>query len=185
MKSHVRRPGLAEELSRRDRPGWANLATDVHGLPWLGTRAEHHSHGTWARHDACGTVAKLGPGAVDCPACGPEPGSRTHQARRDEPYLLYLVCTRKWQKFGVGDQRRVRAHLHGGAEVIQVLRAPFAQVVVAERTLKELHRDPMSRRVRRGMIATFGEGTEVTRRRVLVELTDALPEGEDVTSWFR
>ncbi len=134
---------LAEELSRRDRPGWANLATDVHGLPWLGTRAEHHSHGTWARHDACGTVAKLGPGAVDCPACGPEP------------------------------------------EVIQVLRAPFAQVVVAERTLKELHRDPMSRRVRRGMIATFGEGTEVTRRRVLVELTDALPEGEDVTSWFR
>jgi hypothetical protein len=35
------------------------------------------------------------------------------------------------------------------------------------------------------MIASFGQGTEVTRRRVIVKLTDALPDGEDVTSWFR
>ncbi len=60
-----------------------------------------------------------------------ESGSRTHEARRDQPYLLYLVGTRKWQKFGVGDQPRVREHARGGAEVVQVLRAPFAQVTFA------------------------------------------------------
>ena len=58
---------LAAELRRRDRPGWTTVATDVHGLPWHGLRAAYHSHGTWGRHDACGTVAKLRLGAVDCP----------------------------------------------------------------------------------------------------------------------
>jgi hypothetical protein len=176
---------LAEELHRLDRPGWSILATDVHGLPWTGTRSRHYSHGTWARHDACGTVAKLRPGTVDCPSCGPDPGSRTHLSRGEEPYLLYLVCTKRWQKFGVGDQRRVRAHMRGDASVVQVLRGPFAEVVLAERTLKQRHRDVTARRVRRGMIASFGQGTEVTRRRVPINLSDVLPGGEDVTSWFQ
>jgi hypothetical protein len=175
---------LAEELRRRDRPGWTTLATDMHGLPWHGMRTAYHSHGTWGRHDACGTVAKLRIGTVDCPKCGPGSGSRTHQARRDEPYLLYLVSTKKWQKFGVGDQSRVRAHERGGAQVIQVLRAPFAQVILAERALKQRHHDLTPRRVKRGMIVSFGQGTEVTRRRVMIDLRDELPGGEDVTSWF-
>jgi hypothetical protein len=175
---------LAEELRRRDRPGWTILATDVHGLPWHGMRTAYHSHGTWGRHDACGTVAKLRIGTVDCPKCGPSAGSRTHEARRDEPYLLYLVSTKKWQKFGVGDEPRVRAHERGGAQVIQVFRAPFAQVIFAERTLKQRHCDVTPRRVRRGMITTFGQGTEVTGRRVRINLADVLPDGEDVTSWF-
>ena len=74
---------LASELRRLDRPGWTIIAADVCGLPWTGARSWYTSHGTWARHDACGTVAKLRPGSVDCPACGPEPGSRTHQARSE------------------------------------------------------------------------------------------------------
>ena len=175
---------LAEQLSRRDRPGWVILATDVHGLPWFGTRTASHSHGTWARHETCGTIAKLGPGTVDCPRCGPQPGSRTYQARRDDPYLLYLVRTRKWQKFGVGDERRVHTHMRGGAEVIQVLRGPFAQVILAERVLKQRFSDAIPGRTRRGMIASFGQGTEVTRRKVGVDLTTAFPGGEDVTSSF-
>ena len=169
---------LARELRRRARPGWTVLATDVHGLPWMGMRAAYHSHGTWGRHDACGNVALLRLGAVDCPKCGPEPGSRTHRARRDEPYLLYLVSIRKWQKFGVGSEPRVREHMRGGAQVIQVLRAPFAQVIFAEQTLKQRHSGAAPGRPRRGMIASFGQGTEVTRHRVRINLTDVLPGGE-------
>jgi hypothetical protein len=122
---------------------------------------------------------------MTCPACGPEPGSRTHEARRDDPYLLYMVRTRRWQKFGVGDQRRVKEHQRGGAEVIQVLRAPFAQVVLAEKALKERHRDVIVRRGRRGMITSFGQGTEVTRRRIPISLSEVLPDAEDITPTFR
>ena len=175
---------LAEELRRLDRPGWTILAADVYGLPWKGTRTWHSSHGTWARHDACGTVGKLRPGSPDCQTCGPEPGSPTHRARQNDPYLLYLVCTKRWQKFGVGDQRRIREHVRGGAEVIQVLRAPFANVMLAEASLKQLHCDAIAGRARRGMIESFGQGTEVTRRHVTVNLDQALPDSEDVTSWF-
>ena len=175
---------LAEELRRRDRPGWTIVATDVHGLPWMGMRAAYQSHGTWGRHDACGVVAKLRLGTTDCAKCGPEPGSRTHEGRRDEPCLLYLVGTRKWQKFGVGGQPRVREHMRGGAQVIQVLRAPFAQVILAEQTLKQRHRDVIPGPAANGMLASFGRGTEVTRRRVRISLADVLPDGEDVTSWF-
>lgn len=142
------------------------------------------SHGTWARHQACGTIAKLRPGTVDCPACGPAAGSRTHLARRDDPYLLYLVVHRRWRKFGIGDDRRVRAQQRGGAEVIQVLRAPFAQVVLAETALKRQHRSQIAGRARRGMISSFGQGTEVTRRKTLIRLADVLPQDEDVTQWF-
>jgi hypothetical protein len=174
---------LSAELRQLDRPGWVILATDVYGLPWTGERNRRISHGTWARHH-CGTVAKLHPGTVDCPACGPEPASRTHLARRDEPYLLYLVTTRRWQKFGVGDVRRVREHLRGDAVVIRVLQAPFAEVILAEKALKQRYRDATQRRAKRGMIASFGQGTEVTRSRITINLTDVLPDGEDVTAWF-
>ncbi len=36
-----------------------------------------------------------------------------------------------------------------------------------------------------GMISNFGQGTEVTRRRAVISLTDVLPDGQDVTYWFR
>jgi hypothetical protein len=176
---------LATAVRRAERPGWDVVATDVHGLPWTGSRTGATSHGTWAMHQACGTIAKLRPGSIDCPACGPAKGSRTHLSRRDDPYLLYLVVHEGWQKFGIGDYRRVRSHQRGGAEVIQVLRAPFAQVVLAEMALKRLHRDQIAGRTRSGMITTFGQGTEVTPRGALISLTDVLPAGQDVTSWFR
>ena len=35
------------------------------------------------------------------------------------------------------------------------------------------------------MITSFGQGTEVTHRRVRINLADVLPNGEDVTTWFR
>jgi hypothetical protein len=34
------------------------------------------------------------------------------------------------------------------------------------------------------MPTSFGQGTEVIRRRTSIELTEALPDGKDVTSWF-
>jgi hypothetical protein len=69
---------------------------------------------------------------------------------------------RQWQKFGIGDHRRVRAHQRGRGQVIQVLQAPFAQVVLAEATLKHQHRAQTAGRAKRGMISSFGQGTEVT-----------------------
>jgi hypothetical protein len=65
---------LADVLRAAEQPGWELLATDVYGLPWTGRKLCETSHGTWGRHRACGTVARLYPGAVDCPICGPEPG---------------------------------------------------------------------------------------------------------------
>ncbi|HEX7162538.1 MAG TPA: hypothetical protein VF223_15045 [Trebonia sp.] len=165
------------------QPGTATAGTDVHGLPWADS-GRPVSHGTWGRHQRCGTIAKLGEGALDCPSCGPEPGSHTHAARRDDPYLLYLVKTRKYQKFGVGDRRRVMTHLRGGAEVIQVLRAPFARVVLAEKTLKELHGDAVVSQVKRGMIESFGQGTEVVPHRTVITLAEVLPSAEDITATF-
>ena len=176
---------LATAVRQAQRPGWDVVATDVHGLPWTGSRTAAASHGTWATHQACGTLAKLRPGSIDCPACGPAKGSRTHLARRDDPYLLYLVAHRGWQKFGIGDYRRVRSHQRGGAEIIQVLRAPFAHVVMAEAALKRLHRDQIAGRSGRGMLRSLGQGTEMPRRRTLISLTEVLPDGQDVTSWFR
>jgi hypothetical protein len=174
---------VGDRLHRAYRPGWTVVATDVHGLPWYDS-GKHHSHGTWGRHEKCGAIAKMTDGPGDCPACGPESGSRTHQARRDETYLLYLVQTHKYQKFGVGDRRRVRTHIRGGAEVIQVLSGPFAHVILAEKALKALHRDVTVRRIRRGMIESFGQGTEVVPRWTPVSLTQVMPDGEDVTHWF-
>jgi hypothetical protein len=62
-----------------------------------------------------------------------------------------------------------------------VLRAPFARVIVAEKALKDVH--ITVRRVKRGMIESFGQGTEVVRRRTPVSLVEVLPDGEDVTYW--
>ena len=175
---------MASAIREAQRPGWSVLATDIHGLPWAGQRLQFHSHGTWLRHGECGTITKLGPGVMDCPACGPAPGSRTHLARHDEPYLLYLVIHGRWQKFGVGDRRRVRTHLRGGAHVAQVLQAPFQQVVLAERALKQRYRQEITGRVKRGMIDSFGQATEVTHRREPINLRNVLPDGEDITGSF-
>jgi hypothetical protein len=77
---------------RRDSAGPVRTARlDGHrdrrlGLPWRGVHSRPDSHGTWAQHDACGIMADLRAGSIDCPACGPQPRSRTHQARQDEPY---------------------------------------------------------------------------------------------------
>ena len=67
---------------------------------------------------------------------------------------------------------------------MQVLRAPFAEVVLAERTLKTAHAaDLLNKRTRR-MPASFGQGTEVVGRRVVINLLDVLAGGEDVSAWF-
>jgi hypothetical protein len=63
--------------------------------------------------------------------------------------------------------------------------APFAQVVLAETTLKHQHSAQTAGRPKRGMISSFGQGTEVTRRYTPISLTNVLPHGEDVTHWFR
>jgi hypothetical protein len=35
------------------------------------------------------------------------------------------------------------------------------------------------------MIDSFGRATEVVHRKVHISLTDVLPDGQDVTDWFR
>jgi hypothetical protein len=69
--------------------------------------------------------------------------------------------------------------------VAQVLNGPFAHVILAEKALKDLHRDAIVRSVRRGMIESFGQGTEVVRRRNPVSLIQVMPDGEDVTHLFQ
>jgi hypothetical protein len=175
---------VATQVARFERPGWTVVGADVWGLPWRGLRSRSVSHGTWGRHDACGAIAKLRAGAVDCPTCGPQPDSRTHRARQDEPYFLYQVKIKGLTKFGVGTVNRVRTHERGGATVVQVLRAPFAEVVLAERMLKTAHAAHILNRRTRRMPGSFGMGTEVLSRHMTIDLADALPGGEDVTSWF-
>lgn len=83
----------------------------------------------------------------------------------------------------VGDRRRIQTHIRG-AEVAQVLRAPFQQVVLAETALKQRYRQQIIRSVKRGMIGSFGQATEVTHRRQRINLLDVLPDGEDITYSF-
>lgn len=123
-------------------------------------------------------------GSVDCPACGPQPGSRTHLARQHDPYLLYLVDARGLTKFGMGAETRVREHQRAGAAVIQVLRATFAEVVLAERALKVRHADQVVGQRTRKMPASFGQGTEVVKG-VAIDLPGVLPGGLDVTAQFQ
>lgn len=113
---------------------------------------------------------KLRSGSVDCATCGPQPGSRTHRARHDEPYLLYQVTIKGLTKFGVGTRDRVREHQRGGATVVRVLRAPFAEVILAERNLKTAHANDVLHKRTRKMPMSFGQGTEVVGRRVAVDL---------------
>ena len=175
---------VATQLARYERPGWTVIATDVWGLPWRGVRSRSDSHGTWAQHDACGTMAVLRTGSADCPACGPQPGSRTHQARRDEPYLLYQVICQGLTKFGVGTEERVRTHQRAGATVVLVLRSSFAEVVLAERALKTARAGEMLNKRTRKMPPTFGQGTEVLRRGADLNLANALAGAEDITHLF-
>jgi hypothetical protein len=130
---------VAAALARFERPGWSVIAADVWGLPWRGIRTRTDSHGTWGRHDKCGTIALLRAGSVDCPACGPQPGSRTHRARSGDPYLLYQVTHKGLTKIGVGTEERVRTHQRNGATVVQVLRSSFTEVCLADRKLKTEH----------------------------------------------
>jgi hypothetical protein len=176
---------VATALARFERPGWEIIAADVWGLPWHGVRSRSTSHGTWARHETCGAIALMRAGTVDCPKCGPQPGSRTHQARQDDPYLLYQVTHKGRTKFGVGTEDRVRAHQRGGATVVQVLRATFIEVVMAERKIKLSRADDIMGRRTRKMPATFGQGTEVLARRRTLSLTEALTGAEDVTHLFQ
>jgi hypothetical protein len=122
---------LMEHEEAFARTGWTVLATDVTGMPWPEVFAPGQSHGTWAEHDACGTVQNLTPARPECRVCPPEPGSRTHRAKADRPRCLYLVRNLDLLKFGHGDGNRILAHRRGGCEVVQVLRAPHAQVVAA------------------------------------------------------
>jgi hypothetical protein len=173
---------LLEVIDARARPSWTVLATDVWGLPWV-EWARPISHGTWAAHDACGTVQKLTAGRVECRVCPPEPDSRSNRARQDDPHLLYLVRWRRLKKFGHGDERRVRAHLRApGAEVVQVIRARHDDVIKAELRLRTRHRARI-RTGRRGMPSTFGTGTEVVPASTQIDLTKVL-HGHDVTHQF-
>jgi hypothetical protein len=171
---------LEYELEAYRRPGWTILAGDIHGLPWFGERRRTPSHGTWARHDTCGHVQKLTKRRAECANCPPEPGSRTHRARKDDPYLLYLVGHGRLQKFGRGYPERVDAHLRCGARVIQVLSGRHEDVVAAENALKRRYRAQAA--LSADLPATFGSGTEVISRRVRVELATVLPTGDDVTA---
>lgn len=175
---------IATQLARYERPGWTVIATDVWGLPWRGVRSRPTSHGTWGQHDACGTMAVLQASSVDCPACGPQPGSRTHLARQDEQYLLYQVTYGSLTKFGVGTEARVREHILADATVVLVLRSSFAAVVSAERKLKIKHAGEIVNKRTRRMPPTFGQGTEVLSRGAILSLTDALPGAENVTHLF-
>ncbi|HET6482608.1 MAG TPA: hypothetical protein VFG35_21585, partial [Actinoplanes sp.] len=123
---------------------------------------------------------------LECVTCPPPPGSRSARARRDDPYLLYLVQHRRLLKFGVGDDRRIRAHLGLGATVVQVRSARFVDVCRAELDLKRYHRDAGHLVIPpEGAPVTFGTGTEVVPDTVTVDLNDALANrGADVTERF-
>ena len=156
---------VATALARLSRPGWTVIAADVWGLPWHGVRSRPLSHGTWGQHDDCGTITLLRTGSVDCPACGSQPGSRTHRARQNDPYLLYQVTSKGLTKFGIGTEDRIRTHQRAGATVVQVLRSTFTEVVLAERKLKTSHADDiLTRKTAGDQPAHSGAGTAVLPR---------------------
>lgn len=168
-------------------PGWTLLAGDYWGMPWNYSREAGEpviSHGFWGRHDACGMVAKLDKVRVECLFCPAEPGSRTHHARRDDPHLLYLVSSGKLLKFGHGNARRIRTHLLEGATVVLALQARHAEVVAAERRLKQQFREQLVPKGTR-LQHSFGEGTEVVLAGTPVDLVAVLPGGREVTDRFR
>jgi hypothetical protein len=181
---------LTKESQLFERQGWTVQALDVYGMPWTAGRRRSRSHGTWGVHDGCGTLQSLKPRerVLECATCPPPLGSRSARARRDDPYLLYLVRHHRLLKFGVGDDRRVRAHVIRGAAVVQVLRARFFDVRKAEVDLKRYHRDAGHLVVpSTGAPVTFGTGTEVVPDTVTVDLEHAMEgrQNEDVTERFR
>ncbi|QDY08671.1 hypothetical protein FJK98_17240 [Micromonospora sp. HM134] len=176
---------LGEELDRRRRDGWADLAGDVHGLPWYGERQAPFSHGTWGLHLRCDSWQRLRDRS--CAQCPPEPEDRTFAALRDTPYLLYLVRHRGLLKFGVGGASRVRQHLRAGAQLVEVVEGRHADVIEAEAVLKRQKRaagEPLRWWRTRRMPESFGAGTEVVRNGVRIRLGDYLRDGIDVTSRF-
>ncbi|MEH0934250.1 hypothetical protein [Micromonospora psammae] len=178
---------LERELDRHRHDGWTVMAGDVHGLPWYGERLQPTSHGTWAVHDRCGTPQKVPPTRPACGQCPPEQGSRLFAALRDTPYLLYLVRHRGLQKFGVGGDARVRAHLAAGAELVSVREGRHSDVIAAEAILKRQKRAaavPLRFWRTRRMPVTFGAGTEIVRATTPVDLVEVLPAGVDVTHRF-
>jgi hypothetical protein len=52
-------------------------------------------------------------------------------------------------------------------------------------TLTQRYRQEIVRRVKRGMIDSFGKATGVIHHRRRINLLDVLPGGEDVTGSFR
>ena len=167
------------------RPGWTVLATDVWGMPW-GYRDPARSHGTWAAHDACGTVQTITKARPECRACPPEADSRTHRAKTGQPQYLYLVHYEGLLKFGHGDANRVRAHLRSGCELVTVLRGPFEDVVMAELAIKRAYRERLVDPQSWTMPVTFGAGSEVVTNDVVIALSHYLsgPKVVDVTSRF-
>lgn len=174
-------------IEKVEQPGWTPLATDVHGLPFFSSD-KALSHGTWARHDACGSVGKLTEGRDECRTCPPVPGSRTHRARVGTRQLLYLVRYLDLLKFGHGDARRVRAHLRSGCEAVLVLEADHQEVVRAETELKRRLRLQLIDPAEWNLPKTFGTGSEVVPDHVTVDLRKALATAkgvQDVTTRFQ
>lgn len=168
------------------RPGWTVLASDVRGMPW-GDRNSAISHGTWASHDRCRTVQKITLARAECRTCPPEPDSRTHRAKADQPHYLYLVRYLDLLKFGHGDANRIRAHLRVGAEVVKVLRGTHANVVGAEQQMKWALHDRLIDPRYWDLPSTFGAGSEVVTDDVGLNLCEYLTGAgiTDYTARFR
>lgn len=170
---------LAQREDELTRPGWTVLASDYAGMPWESPDPSR-SHGTWATHEACGTVQKIGMARPECRTCPPAADSRTHRAKKDQPQLLYLVRYLDLLKFGHGDGNRVHAHLNAGCEAIEVLRAPHQQVVAAELRIRRTMRDHIIDPDAWNLPRTFGVGSEVLQETTAFRLKDFL-SGPDVT----
>jgi hypothetical protein len=181
---------IADKVASLSWPGWTVLATDISGLPWeaatlLREPGRPQSHGTWARHDACGTVKNITYARPECEQCPPEETSRTHRAKADRPHHLYLVRYRRVCKFGHGTPARVREHLRAGADPLSVLRASHKQVVAAETAIKGAYVQTILG-ARRRQPGSFGAGTEVLPANTDLDIRTYLNGAhvEDVTHRF-
>jgi hypothetical protein len=181
---------IADKVASLSWPGWTVLATDIWGLPWqaatlLREPGRPDSHGTWARHDACGTVQKITQARAECGQCPPEETSRTHRAKADRPHHLYLVRYRRVCKFGHGTTARVREHVRAGADPLCVLRASHKQVVAAEKAIKGAYAQTILG-TRRRQPGSFGAGTEVLPANIDLDIRTYLNGAhvEDVTHRF-
>ena len=168
-----------EELEFRTHPGWTVIAGDVKGLPYQRWGTE--SHGFWGVHDKCGTVQNLS--VRECQNCDPEPGSRTHRARKDDPHLLYLVRNDGRLTDGHGDRNRIITPTRGGAAIVSVRRATFAETTAAEREILRRHSNGISKS-HKDLPKSFGSGTEVLPGDTDIDLSEFLPEAEDVTTYY-